>query len=213
MDHPKTYMTKAEHARQHIQEMVLSGRVGPGDRITTREVSLALGISETPIREAIRSLASDGWLEVQNHIGAVVQGLRAEQIREISALRGLICGLAVELGAGNFNAERLAKMKSSSVLINTARGPLVDEAALIEALRGGSLRAAGLDVFEVEPLPTDSPLLELDNVLLSGHVAGLDIESHEGTFEMVADTIVKLHAGEWPADRIVNMQGVTDWTW
>ena len=111
------------------------------------------------------------------------------------------------------NAERLAKMKSSSVLINTARGPLVDEAALIEALKSGSIRAAGLDVFEVEPLPTDSPLLELDNVLLSGHVAGLDNESHEGTFEMVADTIVKLHAGEWPADRIVNMQGVTDWTW
>ncbi|MEO1990082.1 MAG: GntR family transcriptional regulator [Martelella sp.] len=120
MDHPKTYMTKAEHARQHIQEMVLSGTVGPGDRITTREVSLALGISETPIREAIRSLASDGWLEVQNHIGAVVQGLRAEQIREISALRGLICGLAVELGASNFNADRLAKIDENIAISATA---------------------------------------------------------------------------------------------
>ncbi|HTO34338.1 MAG TPA: GntR family transcriptional regulator [Pararhizobium sp.] len=110
MPSPKTYMTKAEHARQHIQSMVLSGSVGPGDRITTREVSDALGISETPIREAIRSLASEGWLEVQNHIGAVVQGLRAPQIREISALRGLICGLAVELGAANFDTKRLAKI-------------------------------------------------------------------------------------------------------
>ena len=111
------------------------------------------------------------------------------------------------------NAERLALMKPGSVLINTARGPLVDEAALIEALQNGPMRAAGLDVFEVEPLPTDSPLLSLQNVLLSGHVAGLDNESHEGTFEMVADTIIKLHSGEWPADRIVNMKGVSDWTW
>ena len=111
------------------------------------------------------------------------------------------------------NAERLALMKPGSVLINTARGPLVDEAALIEALQNGPRRAAGLDVFEVEPLPTDSPLLSLQNVLLSGHVAGLDNESHEGTFEMVADTIIKLHSGEWPADRIVNMKGVGDWAW
>jgi DNA-binding GntR family transcriptional regulator len=110
MEKPKIYMTKAEVARQHIQSMVLSGAVGPGDRITTREVSDALGISETPIREAIRSLASEGWLEVQNHIGAVVQGLRAEQIREISALRGIVCGLAIELGAASFDAARLAKI-------------------------------------------------------------------------------------------------------
>lgn len=110
MEPSKTYMTKAEHARQHIQSMILAGTVGPGDRITTREVSSALGISETPIREAIRSLASEGWLEVQNHIGAVVQGLRAEQIREISALRGLVCGLAVELGAKNFDAARFKKI-------------------------------------------------------------------------------------------------------
>jgi D-3-phosphoglycerate dehydrogenase len=111
------------------------------------------------------------------------------------------------------NSERLAKMKPGSVLINTARGPLIDEAALIEALASGPMRAAGLDVFEVEPLPEDSPLLSLDNVLLSGHVAGLDNESSEGTFNMVADTIIKLHSGEWPAERIVNMNGVTDWAW
>lgn len=108
MENPNTYMTKAEMARRHIQSMILSGAVGPGDRITTREVSTALGISETPIREAIRGLASEGWLDIQSHIGAVVQGLRADQIREISALRGRVCGLAIELGAPNFDAERLA---------------------------------------------------------------------------------------------------------
>jgi len=110
MEKPEPFITKTEMARRHIQSMILGGAVGPGDRITTREVSDALGISETPIREAIRSLASEGWLDVQSHIGAVVQGLRIEQIREISALRGSICGLAIELGAPNFTAKRLAQI-------------------------------------------------------------------------------------------------------
>ena len=81
-------------------------------------------------------------------------------------------------------------MKEGSVLINTARGPLVDEAALCEALKTGALRAAALDVFEVEPLSLTSPLLKLDNVLTSGHVAGLDTQSYEDGFKMVAETIV-----------------------
>lgn len=111
MEHTNTkFMTKAEMARQHIQTMILSGTIGAGDRITTREVSAALGISETPIREAIRGLASEGWLEVQSHVGAVVQGLRPQQIREISALRGQVCGLAIELGAASFDADRLARI-------------------------------------------------------------------------------------------------------
>ncbi|MFQ5735014.1 MAG: phosphoglycerate dehydrogenase, partial [Planctomycetaceae bacterium] len=90
------------------------------------------------------------------------------------------------------NAETFAKMKPGSVLINTARGGLVDEAALFDALTTGHLRGAGLDVFETEPLPLDSPLLTLDNVLLAGHVAGLDNESLYDTLEMVADTIIQL---------------------
>ena len=111
------------------------------------------------------------------------------------------------------NAETFGRMKQGSVLINTARGGLVDERALCDALRSGHLRAAGLDVFEVEPLPLDSPLLELDNVLMSGHIAGLDIQSQHDTFVMVANIIVDLYNGGWPADCIQNLKGVTDWNW
>jgi D-3-phosphoglycerate dehydrogenase / 2-oxoglutarate reductase len=67
------------------------------------------------------------------------------------------------------NAERLALCKPDSVLINTARGPIVDEAALIDALQTGKLSGAALDVFEEEPLPEDSPLLSMDQVLLAPH--------------------------------------------
>ena len=69
------------------------------------------------------------------------------------------------------NRQTLAWMKPSAYLINTARGPIVDEPALVEALQNGSLAGAGFDVYEVEPLPKDSPLLKMDNVLLAPHNA------------------------------------------
>ena len=111
------------------------------------------------------------------------------------------------------NADSLWRMKRGAVLINTARGPLVDEAALYDALRSGQLRAAALDVFETEPLSLDSRLLQLDNLLLSGHIAGLDLESQHDTLEMAAQVIVDLQQGRWPAECIRNLTGVRDWTW
>jgi D-3-phosphoglycerate dehydrogenase len=67
------------------------------------------------------------------------------------------------------NADTLAKMKSAAVLINTARGPIVDENALVAALSLGQVGGAALDVFEFEPLPKESPLLKMDNVMLAPH--------------------------------------------
>jgi phosphoglycerate dehydrogenase-like enzyme len=67
------------------------------------------------------------------------------------------------------NAETLACVRSNAVLINTARGPIVHEAALVEALQAGRLAGAALDVFEYEPLPPESPLLKMDNVMLAPH--------------------------------------------
>lgn len=112
------------------------------------------------------------------------------------------------------NAERLARMKPGSVLINTARGPLVDEPALIAALSGGHLRAAGLDVYEKEPLSLESPLIGMDNVLLAGHTAGLDCQSHHATYEMGAETIVALSRGEAvPNERIQNGREIAPTLW
>jgi D-3-phosphoglycerate dehydrogenase len=67
------------------------------------------------------------------------------------------------------NADTFALMKPTAVIINTARGPLIDEKSLIEALQAKRLAGAALDVFEVEPLPHDSPLMKMDNVMLAPH--------------------------------------------
>ena len=111
------------------------------------------------------------------------------------------------------NRDTLALMKPGSVLINTARGGLVDENALVEALESGHLRGAGLDVFKKEPLPVESPLIKLENVLLSCHTGGLDQESHRDAYAMAAQNIVKLHQGEWPVECVMNLKETTGWKW
>jgi D-3-phosphoglycerate dehydrogenase len=80
---------------------------------------------------------------------------------------------------GFLSAERIAAMKPGAILVNTARGAMVDEAAMIDALKLGHLRHAGLDVFNIEPLPVDHPLTKLPNVTLSAHSAFRTPEASE----------------------------------
>ncbi len=101
------------------------------------------------------------------------------------------------------NRHTLAKMKPTAFLINTARGGLVCEADLIEALRGKKIAGAGLDVFEEEPPPL-SPLFELDNVVVTPHAAGVNLQSRDDMALSAAEAVVSLHRGEWPAEKIVN---------
>lgn len=111
------------------------------------------------------------------------------------------------------NAQRFARMKRGAILINTARGSLVDEEALCDSLRSGHLGGAGLDVFQKEPLALKSPLLEFDNVLVSPHIGGTDWESWYDTSRMVASIIVGLHQGRWPEGCVQNLKGEADWRW
>ena len=85
---------------------------------------------------------------------------------------------------GFLGKPQLESMKPSAILINTARGPIVDESALLEALTTGRIAGAGLDVFDVEPLPAEHPLARLDNVVLTPHSAGITPEALEAGLEL-----------------------------
>lgn len=80
-----------------------------------------------------------------------------------------------EDSTGMFGAEQFKRMKNTAYIVNTSRGPAIKEAELIEALQCGEIAGAGLDVFEIEPLPAASPLKKLDNVVLSAHSAGISL--------------------------------------
>lgn len=100
------------------------------------------------------------------------------------------------------NATTLGQMKPSAYLVNTARGPLVDNDDLVAALRAGRIAGAGLDVQEGEPLPTSHPLFSLDNVLLAPHVAFYAEESLVDLQRRCAEEVVRVLAGEPPRNPV-----------
>jgi len=96
------------------------------------------------------------------------------------------------------NAARLAHMKRGAAIVNVSRGPVIEEAALVEALRSKRIRGAVLDVFEHQPLARDHPFLSLDNVILTPHAAGITEESMKNMSKGAAEDAVRLLAFEKP---------------
>lgn len=174
-----------------------------------------------------RTLGLVGAGRIGSHVATIMQAvgmsvlvydpfLSAEQARQ----RGIqpVCSLeellmlsdVVSLHAPStaetkhlINAERLQAMKPGAILINTARGALVDEHALAQALRSGHLAAAGLDVFEQEPVCSDNPLLHLENVVLTDHIASHTWAGHHRLYEMAVRHALQALRGEIP-DCVLN---------
>jgi glyoxylate reductase len=96
------------------------------------------------------------------------------------------------------NAERLGMMRRTAILINSARGPIVDPDALYDALKNGTIWAAGLDVTEPEPLPSDHKLLTLENCLVVPHIASASINTRNSMSELAADNIINVLSGRAP---------------
>jgi (S)-sulfolactate dehydrogenase len=129
-----------------------------------------------------------------DHPAFADHGVRCAGLDEVIAMSDVV-SLHVPLVDGTrglFNAERLASMKRGAVLINTARGGIVDELALAAALKSGHLGGAAIDVFDTEPLPAAPHFVDCPNLLLTPHVAGVTAEANERVSFLIADKLLEV---------------------
>jgi phosphoglycerate dehydrogenase-like enzyme len=146
-----------------------------------REVARRVASLGARVIAAKRSPAQPGEANLEPVAGGGVLGSRIEIVWGASGLDAvyresdavIVAAPDTPETRGMIDAEALRRMKRGAVLVNVARGRLVDETALIEALREGAIRGAGLDVFSREPLPDDSPLWSMSNVVMTPHVSAV----------------------------------------
>ena len=145
----------------------------------------------------LRVVAHDPYVAPQVLAAAQVEGVSFDRLLEISDIVSIHAPL-MPATRGLFNAEVLQKMKRGALLINTARGPLVDEAALVAALDSGHLGGAALDVVAAEPLAKESKLIGRDNVILTPHTAFYSVEALEELQTKCASDVARVLSGEPP---------------
>jgi glyoxylate reductase len=160
------------------------GRIG-------QAVAARAGAFDMPVRYTSRTRRPDA----ERVLGAEHRDLEA--LMEEADVVSIHCGLTEET-RHLIGAEELKRMKDTAVLVNTARGPIVDEPALAEALGGGEIFAAGLDVYEDEPA-VHPALLELENVVLAPHLGSATVETRRAMGMLAAENLVAVLRGERPA--------------
>ena len=107
---------------------------------------------------------------------------------------------------GLIGAAELDRMREDALLVNVSRGPVVEQAALVDAIESGTIGGAGLDVFESEPVPADSSLQDLDNVVLTPHIAAMTSECRAGNIDQLAANVTRLFDGESILERYVAVE-------
>ena len=148
----------------------------------------ALGMRVIAVREHIEKGAPEG-------VEAVFAPSELDKLLSQSDFVIMAAPL-ISATEGLLNAERLALMKPDGFLINVGRGPQVDEDALADALRNRRIAGAALDVFEHEPLPPDSPLWDLDNLLITPHTAGLTEKLWDRHYDLFSDNLRRYLSGQ-----------------
>lgn len=136
---------------------------------------------------------------LEQHLGA-----QRRDLEKLLAEADIVC-LSVPYNAEThhlIDADALARMKPTAALINIARGKVVDEPALIEALRSGGIRAAGLDVFTEEPQPADSPLAAMNNVVTTPHIGSATHETRESMTQLAVDNLLGALTGSGPLNAV-----------
>ncbi len=172
--------------------------------LTTRKLGIvgAGGIG----RELMKVAGSFGWqmLVADPMVDAGTIAELGGDAKSLELVMGeadfvVVCCVLNEQTRHLINAERLALMKPEAFLINMARGPVVDEAALIQALESGQIAGAGLDVFEQEPIAPDNPLIAMDQVLLTPHALCWTDECFDQIAREGLSCIADFAAGRTPA--------------
>ena len=140
----------------------------------------------------LKVIAFDTMMD-PDHPAFTEHGVRCAGLDEVITMADVV-SLHVPLvdsTRGLFNATRMASMKRGAVLINTARGGIVDEVALAAALKSGQLGGAAIDVFETEPMPAAAHFDGCPNLLLTPHIAGVTLESNERVSFLIADKVLE----------------------
>jgi D-3-phosphoglycerate dehydrogenase len=149
-----------------------------------------------------RILASDPMVSGEQFAGHGAEAVSLETLLAASDVVTLHCP-STPATRRLINRESIARMKPGAILINVARGDVVETAALVEALRDGRIIAAGLDVADQEPLPAESPLRTMDGVLVTSHIASASAKAVRTLRESAAGAIARSIRGEPPID-VVN---------
>lgn len=146
---------------------------------------------------SLKMIAYDPYVPAEFMAERGVRAVSLEELFATSDFVSLHCPL-IDSTRHLINERTLRMMKPQAVLINTGRGPLIDEAALLSALQEGWIAAAGLDVFEQEPTPKDNPLLKLDNVVITPHIAGYSDEFWDNSWLFSVETVIDIANGRMP---------------
>jgi len=209
-DHAVMLLLAAARRLNVMDQLVRSGRFAEGrptfvdiprllgqtlGLISFGNVAVAVARRATPF--GFRILAYDPYVSELKMTAAGVEPVGFGELLERSDFVSLHSPLNEETHH-LMGAEQFAKMKRTAVFVNTGRGPCVDEAALCEALRNGEIAGAALDVLEVEPPAEDNPLLELDNVILTPHVASATARMMPETRRRLGRELATTLAGRWP---------------
>jgi D-3-phosphoglycerate dehydrogenase len=218
-----------DEVADHASALILSGlrRLGPMDRALHRGVwerqpameivrlrgktlgilgfgRIGQAVAERMAAFGLELIASDPHIDMAAASRLGVMPVPFEELLARSDILTVHARLVPEtrhlLGTAEF-----AQMKPGALLVNTARGAIVDEPALVEALRAGRPGGAALDVMETEPLPGDSPLIGMENVLLTPHLASFSQEASAQLYQMSAEIAANLLQNRW-VPTIVNPQ-------
>lgn len=201
-------------AARRVPENIANLADGTWQQLTGRELHGAtlgiLGLGS--IGKAVAGIAAGFGMEVIaydpyfDEAFAAAHGIRRAELDEVLAQSDFVTlHLFLDESTRNLiNADRLRAMKSDAILVNTARGGIVDEDALVDAVRNGEIGGAALDVFATEPLPQDSPLLHTPGILATTHVAGATREARGESGRMAAANVIEVLGSAGAPQFVVN---------